>query len=175
MIFDNVFFSSTLCVMLYSFILGVLIFLIAGIAMWKKNPQLAQYKNGGKVWLAAIICGLTTSFFLSIVICTFTPSLITVEDGLSYREELSFTCNGKFIGFGGSYISNNSNRKLRLVGIGEDDDIDVTIPPKSIEKIRKCPEVYFKEVPDQQYTRVTRTSRGRRKTISGPSVYLVEF
>lgn len=173
MIFENTFFSSTLCVMLCSFIVGFLIFLIFGIVMWKKNPQ--QCKDVSKIRLAALVCGLTTSFFLSIVICTLTPSLITVEDDLSYRTEYSFLSNGKFIGIGGSYIANNSNRKLRLVGIGEDQDIDVVISPMSIKKVRKCPEAYFREVPDQQYVSVTTTRRGKRKVIRGISVYLVEF
>ena len=129
MIFDNVFFSATLYVMLFSFVAGFLLFLIVGVVLWKKNPQLAQYTGGNKVCLAAIVCGLTSSFFLSIVICTLTPTLITVKDDLSYTEEISFTSNGKFIGIGGSYIANNSNKSLRLIGIGEDENIDVIIPP----------------------------------------------
>lgn len=175
MIFDNVFFSATFYVMLFSFVTGFVGFLLIGTILKKRSPQLVQYKSGSKFYLSALICGLTSSFFLSIVICTLTPTLITVEDDLSYTEELSFTSNGQFIGIGGSYIANNSNKSLHLVGIGEDEDIDVIISPLTIEKIRKCPEVYFKEVPDHQYKRVTKTRRGRRKTISGPSVYLVEY
>lgn len=161
--------------MLFSFIAGFIGLLVVAAILWKKNAHLSQFRNGARILLAAFVSGLTTSFFLSIVICTLTPSLITVEEDLSYTEELSFFSKGEFIGFGGSYIVNNSNRTLKLVGIGEDKDIDVTISSGNIEKIRKCPEVYFKDVPEQQYKRITRTRRGKRKTVSGASVYLIEY
>lgn len=175
MIIENVFFASTLYVMLFSFIAGFGGFMIIAMILWKRNPHLAQFQDGTKVRQAALICGLSSSFFLSIVICTLTPTLITVENDLSHTEDLSFFSDGVFIGIGGNYIANNSNRTLRLVGIGEDEDIDVIIASGKKEKVRKCPDVFFKELPDHQYKRVTRTRRGRRKTISGPSVYLVEY
>lgn len=175
MIFDNVSFASIFYVMLCSFIAGFVGFWLLGMIIWKNNLHLSQFKVGSKFRLAALVCGLTSAFFFSIVICTFTPTLITVEDDLSYTEELSFFSNGKFIGIGGSYIANNSNRTLRLIGIGRDDDIDVVIASGNMEKIRKCPEVYFKEVPDRQYISVTTGRRGKRRVISGPSLYLVEY
>ena len=114
MIFDNVFFSATFYVMLFSFVTGFVGFLLIGTILKKRSPQLVQYKSGSKFYLSALICGLTSSFFLSIVICTLTPTLITVEDDLSYTEELSFTSNGQFIGIGGSYIANNSNKSYKF-------------------------------------------------------------
>ena len=111
---------------------------------------------------------------MSIVISTITPSVITIEKDLSHTEEFSFFSNGEFVGVGGTYIVNNSSKKLHLIGIGEDSDINVIVPSRSIKKVRKCPEVYFKSVPEHQHVRVT-TSQGRRKVISGPSLYLTVY
>lgn len=175
MIFENVFFPSIFYVMLCTFAIGFVILLLVGSILWKKNQHLSQYKGWKRIMPAALVCGLTSSFFLTIVVCTLTPSLITVENDLSYTKRFSFFSRGEFIGIGGNYIANNSNRTLRLVGIGTNSGLNVIIPSKSIEKIRICPEVFFKEVPKRQSVRVTRSPRGKRRVISGPSVYLIEY
>ena len=175
MIFDNISFAQTFYILLFSFIAGFAGFQIIGTILWKINPHLSQFKDVKKICLAALVCGLSTSFFLTVVICTLTPTLITVEDDLRYTEEFSFFSKDAFIGIGGSYIANNSCKTLRLVGIGEDNDIDIIIAPGRIEKVRKCPEVYFQSVPEFQSKRVRKARRGRRKVISGPSLYLVEY
>lgn len=174
MIFENIFAMPILYVMLCSFAIGFLGLLLIGAILWKRNPHLSQYNVWKRIRTAALVCGASSSFFLSIVICTITPSLITVENDLSYTEEFSFVSNGEFIGVGGSYIANKSDKTLKLVGIGTDDDVNVIIPPMSIKKIRICPDVYFKPVPERQSVRVTR-SRGKRRVVSGPSVYLIEY
>ena len=174
MIFENVFALSVLYVILFSFIVGFLTLLLVGVFLWRKNAHLSQFKGWKRILLPSLVCGLSSSFFLTIVICTLTPSLITVEDDLSYTEEFSFFSNGEFIGIGGNYIANNSNKTLRLVGIGDNNDVNVKIPSKDIAKVRICPQVFFKEVPKKQSKRVTRTRRGRLRVISGPSVYLIE-
>ena len=173
MIFENVFFPSILYVMLSSFIIGFLGLLIVGIILKNKYPHLSQYKGLKRFRTAAMVCGISSSFFLTIVVYTLTPSLITVANDLSYTKEISFFSNGEFIGIGGSYIANNSGETLKLVGIGDNDDVNVIIPSMSVKKVRICPEVFFKPVPTRQYVRITR-SRGKRKVISGPSVYLIE-
>lgn len=174
MIFENVFALSLLSVMLFSFVIGFLgVFVIARI-LSKRNPELPQEKGRKTIRKVALLSGVSSTFFLSIVICTLTPSLITVEKDLSYTEEFAFFSNGEFLGIGGSYIANNSNTKLRLVEIGADGDINVIIPSGKIKKIRKCPEAYFKNVPERQHIRV-KIIRGKRKVISGPSVYLIKY
>lgn len=175
MIFENVFSPSIFYVMLYTFAIGFVALLLVGLILWKKNPHLSQYNGWKRIMPAALACGLTSSFFLTIVVCILTPSLITIENDLSYTKRLSFFSNEEFIGIGGSYITNNSNKTLKLVGIGTNADLNVTIPSKSIKKIRICPEVFFKEVPKRQSVRVTRSARGRRRVISGPSVFLIEY
>ncbi len=174
MIFENVFSPSIFHVMIFSFIIGILGFLLVGIVLWKINPHLTRFKKP-KLGPAILSFGVATTFFLTIVVCTLTPSLITVENDLSYSESFSFRSNNVFLGIGGSYIANNSNKTLKLVGIGADKDINVIIPPKSIKKVRRCPQVYFKEVPSHQSIRITRSARGRRRVISGPSVYLIKY
>ena len=158
-----------------SFLVGFIGFLILAMYLWKKNPHFVQYKSGRKIYKSALLCGLSSSFFLSIVLCTLIPTLITVENDLNYKEDLSLFSNGEFIGIGGSYIANNSNKTLRLVGIDEDKDINVIITPGNIKKVRKCPEVYFEKVPEHRSKRYRKTNRGRLKAVYGPSVFLVEY
>lgn len=173
MIFENVFFMPTLYVLLTTFVLGFFFFLFFFIIAKRRHARLSQYK--ANFFKASVIGGLTTSIFLTIVISTITPSLITVYKDYSHTETLSFFSNGEFIGIGGCYITNNSNSTLRLVGIDVDSDIDVKINKGCTEKVRCCPEKYFVEIPDHRSSRVVRTSKGRRKTINGPSVFLVKY
>lgn len=174
MVFENVFAHSFLYVALCTFALGFFGLLIVGGVLWKSNVHLSQYEGWKRLLFPSLVCGLTTSFFLTIVILTIVPSLITIDEDLNYSEELSFFSNGEFIGIGGSYIANNSDRTLKLVGVGEDQDVNVIIPSKDIRKIRICPDVYFQEVPKEQFVRVD-YSRGKRRIVSGPSVYLIEY
>ena len=174
MIFENIFFLPLLCIILISFAVGFIgVFVVAKI-LSKRNPQLPQKKGWKTIRTGALLCGISSAFFMSIVISTITPSVITIEKDLSHTEEFSFFSNGEFVGVGGTYIVNNSSKKLHLIGIGEDSDINVIVPSRSIKKVRKCPEVYFKSVPEHQHVRVT-TSQGRRKVISGPSLYLTVY
>ena len=173
MIFENVNFSI-FYVMLFSFLIGFIAFLLVGIVLRKKSLHLSQFKGLNRFLLPSLIFGLSSMFFLTIVVCTLTPSLVTVEKDLSYTEEFSFFSNGEFVGIGGSYIVNNSNRTLKLVGIENDCDINVIIPPNEIKKIRKCPEQFFVEVPKERSKRITKGRRGRRRVVNGPSVFLVE-
>ena len=172
MIFENIFLLSALKVLLYTFIGGVICFLVLEVIIWKKNSFLSQYKNVSKIVFSSIVGGLGTSFLLSITICTLTPSLITIESDLSHTEELSFFSNDKFIGIGGSYIANNSNYSLKLIGIGSDEDINTRIKSGSIKKIRKCPESHFQEIPEHQAVSYVK-SRGKQKARKGKSVFLV--
>ena len=174
MIFENIYLLPFLYVMLASFAVGFFGILIAAKVLSKRNPELPQASGRKKVRLAALFGGVTSSFFLSIVICTITPSVITIENDLNHTEKFSFFSNGEFLGVGGTYIANNSSTKLKLVGVGEDKGMNVVIPPHKIKKITKSPEVYFKSVPENYRVRVT-TSRGKRKVISGPTVYLVKY
>lgn len=172
MIFENVFIISALKVLLSTFIVGFVGILLGNIIIWKKNPFLSQYNNFAKIVYSALVGGVATSFLLSIAICTLTPSLITIGNDLSYKEELSFYNDEEFIGIGGSYIANKSFRTLRLVGIDGDNDINVRIKSGCIEKIRKCPESYFQEIPEHQTIYYIKR-RGKRKAISGSSVFLI--
>ena len=171
MIFENIYSLPLLRVMLFSFVIGFIGVLILALILSKRNPELPQNKGWKKIRLAAVIGGATSSFFLSIVICTITPSVITIENDLSHTVELSFFSNGEFLGVGGTYIANNSVKKLKLVGVGEDSGMNVVIPPHKIKKVTKSPQVYFKDVPERQ--RIYRSRRGKR--ISGPSVYLIQY
>ena len=171
MIFENIYSLPLLRVMLFSFVIGFIGVLILALILSKRNPELPQNKGWKKIRLAAVIGGATSSFFLSIVICTITPSVVTIEKDFSHTEEFSFFSNGKFLGVGGTYIVNNSATKLKLVGVGEDNGMNVIIPSHKIKKVAKSPQVYFKDVPERQL--VYRSSRGKR--VSGPSVYLIHY
>lgn len=171
MIFENIYFLSLLRIMLFSFLIGFLGVFILAMILSKRNPELPQNKGWKKIRLAAIIGGVTSSFFLSIVICTITPSVVTIEKDLSHTEKFSFFSNGEFLGVGGTYIVNNSGTKLKLVGVGADNGMNVIIPPHNIRKVTKSPQVYFKDVPERQ--QIYRSRRGKR--VSGPSVYLIHY
>lgn len=159
--------------MLSTFAVGFLGLLLVA-ALWMKHPHLSQYRGSSRILIAAMVCGASSSFFLSIVVCTLTPSLVTVENDLSYTKEFSFFSNGEFIGIGGSYIANNSAKTLRLVGINENDDVNVVIPARCIKKVRICPEVFFKPLPKREHKRVF-VSRGKLKYNAPPSVFLIEY
>jgi len=173
MLFENAFILPTLYVMLTSFLIGFVGVILLFYAIKKKMPHANSTKLSHIPFKAALIGGLSTSIFLGIMVSTLTPSVITINSESSYSEDYSFFGDEEFLGLGGSYIVNKSGFRLRLIGIGSDDDIDVVIPSGEIVKIRKCPERYFVPVPDHQSTQIVHR-RGKRKAIKGASVFLVK-
>lgn len=177
MLVENIIFADTFYVMVLTYLLGVISFLVFFLTIKKRNEHLSQFNNFGKLLKGALVGGLASSFLLTIIITTLTPTIVTIENGHVHSEGFSFFGNEGFLGFGGSYVVNNSNQTIKVIGIEEDKDINVVINPNTTEKIRKCPEEFFERTPtnDSRGTyRVTRSRKGRRKIIGGNTVFLYD-
>lgn len=176
MLFDNVPFFDTLIVMAVTYVVGVAFFFFFSLYLRSKNAYLSQFKNYKQIFKGSLIGGVAFSFLLSIAIVTLTPTVITIENGHKYTKGLSFSGNEGFLGFRGCYVVNNSSQTLRVVGIDRDIDIDVVISPNSTEQIRKCPDKFFDGIPSKATSTISYTySRGRRKPIQGPTVFLDDY
>lgn len=177
MLIENIFFADTLIVLAISYLLGVLGIFILFLCIRRKYEHLSQFNNYGQLFKGALVGGFAISFLLTILITTITPTVVTIESGHIHTEGLSFYGNEGFLGIGGCYVVNNSNKTIKVIGIEEDNDINVTINPQSTNKIRKCPEEYFQRNPTNESRgsyRVTTSRNGRRKIIHGDTVFLFD-
>ena len=177
MLFENTFLDDNFYLLLITYILGVLFLLLF---FFKKknecnNPHSVKY---GKVIKAALVGGFGISFMLTILISTLTPSVITINEDLSHSGTYSFYGNEGFLGIGGSFIKNNSDIRLQVIGIENDKDINVVIEPNTTKSVRKLPEEYFHRTPTNEtradhYTRTT--AKGRRRVVQGNTVFIFQY
>ena len=164
--------------MVISYLLGIMGIFFLFLFIRNSHVHLSQFKNYGQIFKGALVGGFGISFLLTILITTITPTVVTIESGHVHKEGLSFYGNEGFLGIGGCYVANNSNNIIQVIGIEEDKDINVTINPQSTQKIRKCPEEYFGRTPTNETRgsyRVTKSRKGRRKIISGNTVFLYDY
>lgn len=177
MLFENTFFIDNLILLLVSYIIGVIGFWLFFIHL-KGKVSHSMHVNKGIIFKASLVGGIGVSFLLTIVIATLTPSVITIDDNFNHTQGYSFYGNDEFLGIGGSYIVNNSNSALQVIGIDEDRDINVVIAPFSIERIRKCPEEYFDRTPTNEThyrTSYRKSAKGRMKPVGSPTVFVFEY
>lgn len=177
MLIENVPWGDTFIVMVITYLIGVAFFFFFTLYLRNKSAYLSQFKNYGQIMKGSLVGGIAFSLLFSIVIVTLTPTIVTIENGHKYKEGLSFTGNEGFLGLRGCYVVNNSDKTLHVIGIDRDRDIDVVIEPHSTERIRKCPESFFKGIPTNRVsnTHQYRYSRkGKRKPIKGSIVFIDE-
>ena len=173
MIFDNVT-SSIWLVFLYSLIGAVVFLLIFNFTIWKTNPFFRKLKGkAGKICVGSLIGAAGLAFLVTVIIGAGFPTLVIINEDFSHTGKYSLFYEGKFIGISGSYIINHTNTNLILKGIDEDKDIFIRINPGEIKKTRRIPESYFQDIPQEQYIRHY-SVRGKKRVISGPSVFLVK-
>ena len=118
--------------------------------------------------------GIGLAMSLSVIVCTLMPTVVVVDENMEPVEKFSFIENGEFVGLGGCYIVNNSGVNLRLVGIDKDRDLSEDINAGEIVEVKKKPQEYFTEVPEHQSKRIRYTRKGRKRTVSGHTLFLVE-
>ncbi len=123
---------------------------------------------------ASLAMGLGLGLALSVAFCSFVPTLVTIDRDSNHNRSFSLFANGDFLGVGGSYILNNSQENLRLVGIESYDDINVRIGIGEVQKVRRCPQRYFVPVPNTPHDLTRRSLKGRKKSIEGPRVFLIK-
>lgn len=152
---------------------GLTFILFIILVIWCKIFSKKITNGKASDWGALLLGGcFGMAATLTIVFCTICPSVSIVDADKSYYERYRFTSNEKFIGIGGAYIENNTDASLRLIGIGEDEGLNVVIPPHSIKRVPKLPDTYFKPVPEKQSITYRKSRRGR-KPVAGNSRYLI--
>ena len=165
MIFENLP-NSCIIVILISLLIGwALVFLFFSLRI-RGNSLKSLLKT-------SLMLGTGLGFAFAVIFCSFVPTLVTVDSELNHKCSFSLYANGLFIGVGGSYILNNSPHNLRLVGISGESDINVPIKSGDLQKVRRCPQRYFVPIPEAPQDRVRRTAKGKKKSISGPRVFLI--
>lgn len=164
MIFENLPYSCAI-VLLICLIIG---FIISFLFFASK----AQFKSKKSILQASLCSGLGIGFAFTVIFCSFVPTVVIVDEDLNHKRVFSFFAQDQFLGIGGSYISNESSYNLRLIGIGSDNDINIPIRAHSTEKSRRCPQSYFKTVPESPISTTIKTAKGKKK-ISGPKIFLI--
>lgn len=177
MFFHDLTFKDTFLVIIVTFLLGVALLFFLFLLLRQKDEYQLQIRNTKRILKASLIGGVAFSFLSSIITLTITPKIVTVENGHNYSKKISFTGNEGFLGFGGCYIVNNSDKTIKVMGIDEDKDINVIIKPNKSKKIRILPEEYFNRIPtsNTKASHTIRYVRGKRRPIKGHSVFLFDY
>lgn len=167
--------SNSWIVYLILYPVCILGFIGVNLYLQQKSRNSSGFKHQKKDLLFfSVMGGIGLAMSLSVIVCTLMPTVVVVDENLEPVEKFSFIENGRFVGLGGCYIVNNSSMNLRLVGIDNDRDLSENINAGEIVEVKKKPQEYFTEVPEHQSKWIRYTRKGRKRTVSGHTLFLVE-
>ncbi len=163
---------TPLVILFICLILFTAAFYFLSYTVWNKfvNSYNTNFPSKN-IFLYSLGGGFGCSLLIIVLYCSLVPTVSVVDEDFNVQEEYLIYSNGSFVGISGIYIENQSNRDLHYVVVGSPNKYTI-IPSKTRVKVPRLPERYFEEVPNKKVVRYRRTNRGRKRAISGPTIYL---